>query len=76
MCKKRAKKREFGICLVLGQPLSFQQKEALSFEHSLCPLGKRGKNLSNIKVKCHVEFIKQEYKASLLYFRFLPCVLS
>lgn len=32
----------------------------------LALLGKRGKYLSSVGVKPHVEFIKQEYKASLL----------
>lgn len=68
----RARKRErknLGFALFLDN-----HHPPLSFELSLCPLGRRGKYLSSIRVKFHVEFIKQEYKASLLYPRFLPCV--
>lgn len=68
----RARKRERKN---LGFALSLDSHHPpLSFELSLCPLGRRGKYLSSIRVKFHVEFIKQEYKASLLYPRFLPCV--
>lgn len=40
MQKKRAKRRESGICLVLGQPSSSEQEKDLLFEHYVCSLGK------------------------------------
>lgn len=54
----------FALSLDTHHPPS-QQEEALSLENSLCSLGKRGKYLC-VRVKCHVEFIKKEYRTSLL----------